>query len=213
MTAIRATFSQYAMVKTRGVLVLHMEVPLEQQAEVFKVLGYPLPGEEVWCGIARLNPRAGAEPEPALDNPSEGPNAFAAADEQDGGLGRTVGSIPATGANYEIEDYDIPPNDYSDEAVRITASERGKTRYASASDMERARTRAALLPKDARFILWVEDQRGYAPDEGGAEHYIRDTCCAGESRKLIAEDEMCYRAFIAMETDYLLSIGALPEVR
>jgi hypothetical protein len=92
-------------------------------------------------------------------------------------------------------------------------SEAARAKYKSASDMERARTRAALLPKDARFILWVEDQRGYAPDEGGAEHYIRDTCCAGESRKLIAEDEMCYRAFIAMETDYLLSIGALPEVR
>jgi hypothetical protein len=212
MTAIRATFSQYAMVKTRGVLVLHMEVPLEQQAEVFKVLGYPLPGEEVWCGIARLNPRAGAEPEPALDNPSEGPNAFAAADEQDGGLGRTVGSIPATGANYEIEDYDIPPNDYSDEAVRITASERGKTRYASASDMERARTRAALLPKDARFIAWIGPCREGKEDIEAAQ-YIRNVCCAGESRRLIAEDETCYRAFIAMETQYLVDTNQMAEPR
>jgi ferredoxin-thioredoxin reductase catalytic subunit len=123
-----------------------------------------------------------------------------------------VGSIPATGANYEIEDYDIPPNDYSDEAVRITASERGKTRYASASDMERARTRAALLPKDARFIAWIGPCREGKEDIEAAQ-YIRNVCCAGESRRLIAEDETCYRAFIAMETDFLISINALTEPR
>jgi hypothetical protein len=180
MTAIRATFSQYAMVKTRGVLVLHMEVPLEQQADVFKVLGYPLPGEEVWCGIARLNP----EGCPARSD------------------GTTAERSPAT------------PEDR-----RFLASDRGKARYASASDMERARTRAALLAKDARFRAWVAQQRWNAShdddkaSEDTAIKHIRDTCCAGESRKMIAEDEACYRAFIAMETQYLIETNQMAEPR
>jgi hypothetical protein len=175
-TAIRATFSQYAMVKTRGVLVLHMEVPLEKQAEVFAVLGYPLPGEEVWCGIARLVPP-----------------------DQQRGVRRAENGTGAQKTAPARED---------DPPTRITPSERGKARYASASDMERARTRAALLPKDARFQQWCDQI-----NEIQAAHFLRDTCCAGESRKLIAEDETCYRAFIAMETDFLISINALTEPR
>jgi hypothetical protein len=173
-SAILATFSQYAMVKTRGVLVLHMEVALEQQAEVFKVLGYPLPGEEIWCGIARLKPI----------EPGVGPGSGETAP------GQTHDAVTAG----------------RDRQPSFTASERGKARYASAGDMERARTRAAMLCEDARFIAWIGPCRE-------AAQYIRNVCCAGESRRLIAEDETCYRAFIAMETDYLLSIGALPEVR
>jgi hypothetical protein len=199
-TAIRATFSQYAMVKTRGVLVLHMEVPLEQQAEVFKVLGYPLPGEEVWCGIARLQPipRAGAEPADSIDRRAGGRPVDAPAAPSNG---RTAGSIPATGANHFL------------------ATERGKARYASASDMERARTRAALLPKDARFQRWAIEHGADvsiisgASDGEAAAIYIRDTCCASESRRLIAEDETCYRAFIAMETQYLVDTNQMAEPR
>jgi hypothetical protein len=133
-----------------------------------------------------------------VDNPGVGATP-AAPSAGDAGLGRTAGSIPATGANHFL------------------ASERGKARYASASDMERARTRAALLPKDARFQKWVIDRNWVADDllsnEDAAAFYIREYACAGESRKLIAEDEACYRAFVAMETDYLLAIGALPEPR
>ncbi len=56
--AIQGCFAEYQMVKTRGVLVLKIEVPLERQAEVFAVLGYPLPGEEIHVGLARLqNPQ------------------------------------------------------------------------------------------------------------------------------------------------------------
>jgi hypothetical protein len=184
-TAIRATFSQYAMVKTRGVLVLHMEVPLEKQAEVFAVLGYPLPGEEVWCGIARLVPP-----------------------DQQRGVRRAENGTGAQKTAPARED---------DPPTRITPSERGKARYASASDMERARTRAALLPKDPRFQQWVIDRNWVADDllsnEDAAAFYIRECACAGESRRLIAEDETCYRAFIAMETQYLIDTNQMAEPR
>jgi hypothetical protein len=133
-----------------------------------------------------------------VDNPGVGATP-AAPSAGDAGLGRTVGSIPATGTNHFL------------------ASERGKARYASASDMERARTRAALLAKDERFRAWMTRQpHPYDPMttiEYEAEQFIRDTCCAGESRKLIAEDEACYRAFIAMETQYLVDTNQMAEPR
>jgi hypothetical protein len=133
-----------------------------------------------------------------VNNPGVGATP-AAPSAGDAGLGRTVGSIPATGANHFL------------------ASKRGRARYASASDMERARTRAALLPKDARFQQWVIDNNtildDILSDEEAATVYIRNGCCAGESRKLIAEDEACYRAFIAMETQYLIETNQMAEPR
>lgn len=175
--AIRATFAQYAMVKTRGVLVLHMEVPLEQQAEVFAALGYPLPGGEVWCGIARLVPEAQRPPARRAEN--------------------------GTAAQ------EITPS-------RAAASEQGKARYAAASDMEKALVRAARLSDDRRFCEWVGAQLYVdesTADEIDAIQFIRDTCCAGKSRKLIAEDPACYDAFVRMETEYLIAAGILAEPR
>jgi hypothetical protein len=162
-------------------MALTFEIPIEQQAEVFKVLGYPLPGEEVWCGIARLKP---------IDARKE--------------------VMPHQEPTVHSERHNATPPETG--AVAFTASERGKARYASASDMERARTRAALLAKDPRFIAWIGPCREGKEDIEAAQ-YIRNVCCAGESRRLIAEDETCYRAFIAMETDFLISINALTEPR
>ena len=56
--AIKATYSEWKMVKTRKVLVLSFEVPLEHQAEVMAALGTPLPDAEIWVGIARLSENA-----------------------------------------------------------------------------------------------------------------------------------------------------------
>jgi hypothetical protein len=57
--AIKATYSEWKMVKTRKVLVLSFEVPLEQQAEVIAALGVPMPDTSIWVAIARLNETAG----------------------------------------------------------------------------------------------------------------------------------------------------------
>lgn len=61
--AIRATWSTYKPVPTRSVLQLTLEVPLEQQADVFKKLGYPVPGQETWVAVALLNTQKQPEPE------------------------------------------------------------------------------------------------------------------------------------------------------
>lgn len=67
--AIKAEFTDYRPIKTRKVLQLVFEVPAEQQAEIFEVLGYPIMGSSTWCGIARLVAGAGAPtvPEKAVE--------------------------------------------------------------------------------------------------------------------------------------------------
>ena len=52
--AIRANFSDWRTVKSRKSLQLIFEVPLEQQADVLKMLGAPIPDSPQWCGIALL---------------------------------------------------------------------------------------------------------------------------------------------------------------
>ena len=198
MTAIRATFSQYAMVKTRGVLVLHMEVPLEQQAEVFKVLGYPLPGEKVWCGIARLKPETRKEVMPDQSDHNATPPETGAVASVVWDTSGVAGPLPPW------QDRPMTVEDSHKAEQRFLASERGKAAYAAASDMEKARLRSVLLAKDIRFRDWLG-----ANDEANAAHLIRIGCCAGESRRLIAEDEACYRAFLAMEGRYMEETGLM----
>lgn len=55
LAAIKATWATYKPVPTRNVLQLTLEVPLEQQEEVFRRLGYPVPGRETWVGVALMN--------------------------------------------------------------------------------------------------------------------------------------------------------------
>jgi len=51
---IKATFSEWRMVKGRKVLQIICEVPLEAQRQVFEALGAPMPDAETWVAIARL---------------------------------------------------------------------------------------------------------------------------------------------------------------
>lgn len=53
--AIRAVYANWRVVKTRGVLVLEFEVPIEEQEEVLKVLGAPLFSQAQWVGITLMH--------------------------------------------------------------------------------------------------------------------------------------------------------------
>jgi hypothetical protein len=52
--AITGSFCDYKFVKTRGVLQIIVEISVEQQAQAFAALGYPMPGTEIPVAIARL---------------------------------------------------------------------------------------------------------------------------------------------------------------
>ena len=63
MTAIRATFSDFKLIKTRKVAQLVMEVPIEAcDAALAALGGVPRFDSEVWVGIARLTEEAAPAP-------------------------------------------------------------------------------------------------------------------------------------------------------
>ena len=65
---IKATFSEWRMVKGRKVLQIICEVPLEAQRQVFEALGAPMPDAETWVAIARLR-REAVQQEPEQIEP------------------------------------------------------------------------------------------------------------------------------------------------
>ena len=162
--AIRANFSDWRTVKSRKSLQLIFEVPLEQQAEVLKMLGAPLPDSPQWCGIA------------LLQDPDEEPK----------------------------------PVDPRADAAR----ERGRQAYAMSDAMEKARTRAVLLCKDVKFRKWIARD---IPEIAVASVDMAEDILRAElkiqSRREIATNERAFRAFVAMESDYLSATGQMAEQR
>lgn len=59
---IQARYANWKVIRTRKLLVLEFEVPLEMQGEVLKYLGAPLPDRDIQCAIAILNGEAGQNP-------------------------------------------------------------------------------------------------------------------------------------------------------
>ena len=63
MTAIRATYSDVKLVKTRKVFQLIFEVPIEEADNALRVLGgMPRPDAEIWVGIAPITEEAARRP-------------------------------------------------------------------------------------------------------------------------------------------------------
>lgn len=53
--ALAACYSDWKLVKTRSVVQIIFEIPLEAEGDAHDILGgMPQPGKEVWCAIARL---------------------------------------------------------------------------------------------------------------------------------------------------------------
>jgi len=71
MTAFRATYSDWKLIKTRGVVQVVMEIPLADADAAYDVLGgMPVHGKERWFGIAALKSTTKEAPSNA---PSESP--------------------------------------------------------------------------------------------------------------------------------------------
>lgn len=54
--AFRGVYTDWKLVRTRSVVQIVVEVPVETSGEAYRVLGgMPAPGTSIWCAIARLN--------------------------------------------------------------------------------------------------------------------------------------------------------------
>ncbi len=74
------------------------------------------------------------------------------------------------------------------------------------TEMERARTRAAILCNDRQFQWWLD-----AADSEQAAERVR--LRIGGSRSIIATNRKAFEAFIALETDYRAGTGQQAERR
>ena len=63
MTAFRASYADFKIIKTRSVVQVIFEVPIEAADDVWKALGgVPTASSERWFGIAPLDPSVAASP-------------------------------------------------------------------------------------------------------------------------------------------------------
>jgi hypothetical protein len=63
--AFRASYSDWKLIRTRKVVQIVLEVPVEEADAAYQVLGgMPNPGESVWCAVARLNSNQPVEIQP-----------------------------------------------------------------------------------------------------------------------------------------------------
>lgn len=77
--AFQATYSDLRFIRTRKVVQVVLEAPIEQAAAIAAALGYPDPAQETWVAVARLNTdvarqlaaRDGYVIEPAPEKPIE----------------------------------------------------------------------------------------------------------------------------------------------
>lgn len=96
----------------------------------------------------------------------------------------------------------------------LTRSLAARQRYRESDEMEKARQRAVLLCKDARFQDWIEanDRHVFGADENLATAWLRQACGV-RSRSEIATNEAAYRAFLAIETSYRIDTGQMAAAR
>jgi hypothetical protein len=160
---ISGTYSDFKLVKTRGVVQVIVEFPIEEANQVLESLGgLPMPGKEEHVSLG-LRSRL-----------------------MDIAEGRATG--PDRHANLSLV---------------------GKQRYAAADEMEKARTRSALLAKDPQFIAWVNKTSDWVC---GPDEFIR-VKCGVQSRSEIANNEFAYKQFLRLEGEFAAWAGRAPEIR
>ena len=65
--AIKGTYADFKTVKSRSVVQMVIEIPIEQSTELVSKFGIPIPSEEVWVAVARLQ----TNPVRVLTNPEK----------------------------------------------------------------------------------------------------------------------------------------------
>lgn len=69
--AIQGTFADLKSVKTRSVVQMVVEIPIEQAERVVSMFGFPQPGAEIAVAVARLDPENVKAPPAPPDKPKK----------------------------------------------------------------------------------------------------------------------------------------------
>ncbi len=195
---IKATFAEWKMIKTRKVLQLVLEIPLEQQGEVLTRLGPPMPDQEKWVAVALLDGLVASESERPQDSERCDCGATLIFDDENG-----IAHCPSCKSH---ESYIPPPKPNN---VRSLNAKRA---YADKDESHRAISRAGILARDPKFWGWVNRGGRIVRNELDAAVYIRGWCEV-ESRKEFAIKPGAYSKYLQLETEYRMGTGQMAENR
>jgi hypothetical protein len=193
MSALRAAFADFKLVRTRGVAQLVMEVPIEEADAALALLGgVPKAAAEKWVGIAPLLASDGdRETSPEKPEPPARPGGRPAPSDE---------PCPKCGGG-EMHEEDCP----------LLAEPRRKAGAQLAG--ERIRTRAVMLCKDEGFQKWATGElSGDHWDESLARNAILLWCGIG-SRAELATNPEAQKKFLDLEARYRAETGRMAEKR
>ena len=133
MTAFQATYSDWKLIRTRKVVQIVLEVPIEAADHAYKVLGgMPNPASEIWVGVARFKP--GTEVMPRNDA---------------GTTQKSIGSNETTAASFSDRSRSVKPP-----AAESDSQPRARKSFTSLPLPQQA----ALLCQDAVFRTFVRNE-------------------------------------------------------
>lgn len=159
---LSGSYTGFRLVKTRRVVVVEVELPIEALRQVLDVLGTPDPATETPVAVARLKEPAAVSPVPAADLPGVG-------DPQAAGASRPPDSIPAERGGK-------PRTPFGAAAARLTAHGL-KTPPRPWYELTRAQ-QAGIRCGDERFLAFLENR--YLMKMRKAEHdpaeFVRNHC-------------------------------------
>jgi hypothetical protein len=183
MSALRAAFADFKLVRTRGVAQLVMEVPIEEADAALALLGgVPKAAAEKWVGIAPLLESDGdRETSPEKPEPPARP-----------------GGRPA-------------PSD--DPLGQISLAAHAKKMVESEKRAgERIRTRAVMLCKDRKFQEWICGADAEEDMEAEASEALRRELGI-DSRSELALHIPAQKRFLDLEARFRAETGQMAERR
>ncbi len=154
---IKAVFPTYRPVPSRNCLQLVLEVPLEQQEQVFGALGFPIPGETIWVAVARLTQN------PEVPEPPVRPSMTFPADRSP--------PLSSTGARHKD----------------VAKSSRAKEWFAQLDEGDKVVAEAAMLCKDPAFRKWIGPRDSAPFTEEQAAIFVCNYCKIGRRRDLATD--------------------------
>jgi hypothetical protein len=207
--AIEGEFATYRHIQGRSVMQAVIEFPIEQQAEFFAALGYPVPGQGIRVAVVRLqNP---APPGLSPKAPARAAGVPRGEESPTSSTHPSRASVSEEGAGEALERWagplPLPPERTAAKAELM------RHLYASLSPEDRAVRDAGMMAKNHAFLHWLADRYpGSAFGEDEAARYIRSFCQV-ESRTELATDTAARERFFELKAKFEKESGRLAEVR
>ncbi len=183
MTAFRATYSDWKLIRSRKVVQVVLELPIELSNQAYDVLGgMPNPASEIWVGVARLQSENDDETPKEAANPAPTSKSAAAPEQPARAL---------TGEEQEVMHRALHRS--TDKPVRAPRP------FTSLPLSQQA----AMLCQEAAFGRFFEEVYDEHVNRSGDVPNILRRRCGVASRREFAPDNEAGKMFIRYRDEFL----------